>query len=254
MIAYFSGTGNSRYVASELGRRLSLPVVPVLETSAEAFMHGDDAERGLVFPVYSWGVPAPIIDLINEMRSHPADAPASLWVVMTCGDETGDAPAMLRALLSHRGIKVSAIYSVIMPNNYVLLPGFDVDDKATEQRKLDAAPARIGEIAEAIAVGNVTDDFTPGPWPRLRTRLVYPLFRRWGINPGKFRAEESCIRCGRCMRACPLDNVKKDADGRPRWGRDCVSCLACYHVCPEHAVRYGTATERKGQYFCPFKG
>ena len=41
-------------------------------------------------------------------------------------------------------------YSVIMPNNYILLPGFDVDSKEVERQKLEDAPAAVAAIAAAI--------------------------------------------------------------------------------------------------------
>ena len=41
-----------------------------------------------------------------------------------------------RLALSHKGWKCHAGFSVTMPNNYVLLPGFDVDKKELEEKKL----------------------------------------------------------------------------------------------------------------------
>lgn len=252
MIVWFSGTGNSRYVASQLARELGQDCSPLMQTGPASFLRSGESV-GMVFPIYSWGLPAPVIDFVNHMRSNDAAPEQYLWVVMTCGDETGDAPAMLRALMAHRGISPAAMFSVIMPNNYVLLPGFDVDDKTTEERKLQRAPARIKEIAAMIAQRRNVIDVTSGSWPRLRTRTVYPLFRRWGINPSRFHADARCISCGRCVKSCPMDNITLDDCGHPRWDNDCVSCLACYHVCPVECVQYGKATRGKGHYICPLK-
>ena len=62
MIFYFSGTGNSEYVAKQLAARLGDRLVKM----GDAVAHADydytlsEGERvGWVFPVYSWG-PAPI--------------------------------------------------------------------------------------------------------------------------------------------------------------------------------------------------
>ena len=40
--------------------------------------------------------------------------------------------------------------SVQMPNNYVSLPGFDVDPKGVEEAKLAAFPSRLKSVAAEI--------------------------------------------------------------------------------------------------------
>ncbi len=252
MIIYFSGTGNSRAVATMLAARTSDNVYPLMALPpAEAEWNG----RRLVFvcPVYSWGIPQLMLTYIRSL-SHRFIADArrhKVWVVLTCGDETGRAPEMIERTLSERGLPVSGIWDVRMPNNYVLLPGFDVDPVEVERKKLARFPARVEEIAGCILAGRECRDFTAGSWPGVKTRLVYPLFKRLGIIPSRWKASDACVGCGRCRDACPMRNVSLDSDRQPVWGKQCVSCLACYHVCPRHAVDYGKATRAKGQYFYP---
>ena len=253
MIAYFSGTGNSRYVARRLADSLKEDTL---------FMTGCDPRAitfkgktfGLVFPVYSWGVPPLVTDFIKSLSegfvSGLREAKTPVWAVMTCGDETGDAPEILKASLEIRGLRLAGLWSVIMPNTYVLLPGFDVDPTEVELRKIEEAPARVDAIASSIKSGKFVADVHIGSMPRLKTRLMFPLFRHAGIFPSWWRFTEECVSCGKCAAACPVGNVEMVA-GHPRWHEDCVSCLACYHACPVHAVAYGIMTGGKGQYHCP---
>ncbi len=245
MIYWFSGTGNSRFVALSLGALLS--------ESSRRITDGylpeeSDTRLGLVFPIYSWGIPKPVLDFIKALPPRIKE----VWVVCTCGDETGAAPAMLRKALGKRDISLRGIWSVTMPNNYVLLPGFNTDPKEVDLKKLSAAPERIREIAGRIKSESWESDYVAGPWPRLKTRLVYPLFRRWGIIRKLWHVEDSCIGCGKCAASCPMMNITMKMR-RPEWGAACVSCLACYHVCPQKAVAYGSMTAGKGQYVCPVK-
>ena len=62
-----------------------------------------------------------------------------------------------------------------------------------------------------------------------------------------FHATDACISCGKCVSACPLQNIRLEK-GRPLWGKDCAMCLSCYHHCPKHAIEYGSMTKRKGQF------
>lgn len=262
MIFYFSASGNSRYVARRLGAVLDEQVeyMPVVHAAS---MHPDGKSIGFVFPVYSWGIPGPVVRFIHNLpRTAFAEAVGEkcipVWAVLTCGDETGMAPEMLRSLLEERGLRLSFVGSVIMPNTYVLLPGFDVDSPEVRHSKLSAAPERVAVLAEAIRQltydvdGSLpmTLDVERGSWPRFKSRLIYPLFRQWGVMPGKWHHNDDCISCGLCVRSCPNQNIAMRG-GMPVWSINCCSCLACYHACPRHAVTYGRATRRKGQYRFP---
>ena len=239
-IWYFSGTGNSRAVARRLGERLGLEVKAVSEYDGARL----DGSVGIVAPVYAWGIPGPVAGFAEVLSVAPD---ARVWCVLTCGDDTGCAPEVLEKILRRSGIALRGVWSVQMPNIYVLLPGFDVDSREVEQEKLRHSKERIDGIAAAIQAGRWGVDVVRGAMPRLKTALVYPLFRRFGVRPRMWRVSDACISCGRCAEVCPQRNSRM-TDGRPVWGADCSGCLACYHVCPRHAIAYGTATRGKGQY------
>lgn len=253
MIYFFSGTGNSRFAASYLSKALVeskrfIPDTNPIEEMAEG------ESIGFVFPVYSWGVPPLVLDFIDRlpesfwMEVKVRQIP--VWIVMTCGDEVAKAPEMISSRIKSRGVEVESVWSVIMPNNYVLLPGFDVDSKEVERRKLKEAPGRLEEIVRGLRQHRHTIDVVRGSMPSLRS-LVYPLFKRWGISTEKWRSTDACVGCGICARKCPLNNIAMDKDRIPMWGDNCCSCVACYHSCPRHAVAYGNATAKKGQYYLP---
>lgn len=253
MILYFSATGNSKFVAKSLANILCHDVYSMLDVVPPVVK--DTEHLIMVFPIYSWGVP-PIVeayirniheDTISRLASH--QTPISM--VATCGDEVALASEQFSQIWLKRNpnLNIKGAWSVIMPNTYVLLPGFDVDDPEVERKKLDNAPQRIRHIASQIREGALVTDVIRGSNPRLKSKLVYPLFLKWGISPQKWSASEECIRCGRCVKACPVGNVSMKA-GTPHWGKNCISCLACYHHCPTHAISYRSFTNSKGQYFC----
>ena len=256
MVFYFSGTGNSTFVATTLANFLSEPLkfIPDVEPLTQDIP--EDNRILFVFPVYSWGVPPLVSKFISDLGSEFWDRVKERGItvdcVMTCGDEVALAPEMISKNLRKEGIELNSIWSVIMPNNYVILPGFDVDPKDLEKKKLEECEGRIMEISQSLLRGDRRVDVVRGNLPWIKTKLVFPLFKRWGIFPKKWHWLDSCISCGKCSKICPMLNVSMK-NGHPEWGKKCCSCLGCYHVCPVHAVAYGRETRKKGQYLFPLQ-
>lgn len=247
MIFYFSGTGNSYWVARQLAARLDDVLVPMAEEEAltKAYQWKANEKVGFVFPVYSWAPPKLVLDFIARVRM---DRPEYVYFVCTCGDDTGKTADLFVKALNKRGWECQAGYSVTMPNTYVSLPGFDVDDEEVERMKVQNALARVQFIGEEVSKGVRMKRYSchEGAVPFLKSYVIRPFFYRFLMSPEPFYATEACTSCKRCEKKCPVHNIK--VDGRPQWGNRCTQCLACYHECPVHAIHYGKRTLGKGQY------
>lgn len=249
MIICFSGTGNSRLVA---GRLASLTGEKRPVTYIDRRLYDDpsvdasgDSRIIWVFPVYSWGVPPVVVDVIRRLRLTAPDS-ARHYMVATCGDDAGLTAAMWRRAVKARGWHPAGAFTVIMPNTYVMLKGFDVDSPDVAGAKLDAMEPRVADVATAIMRGYDGDDCIRGSFPWIKSRIVYPVFVSRLMSPKGFHVLPECIGCGKCAAVCPMSNITIEG-GRPEWGSVCAFCSGCYHVCPVHAVAYGKATSGKGQ-------
>lgn len=248
MILFFSGTGNSAYVARQLGEALAdTDIVDLRGAALLSAKVGSEANDRVVwvFPVYSWGVPPVMVDFIRHVEIKGADR-VKHHLVVTCGDDTGLTHKQWRKLIAAKGWETASASSVIMPNTYTLMKGFDVDSEEVAGRKLAEAPARISEIAGLIAANATSTDMTTGSFAWIKSHIVYPWFVRFAMSPKPFHANEKCIGCGLCASGCPTCNIAMDY-GRPSWGNRCALCLRCFHCCPFNAVQYGKATASKHQ-------
>lgn len=248
MIALFSATGNTRLIARSLAPMIGeTRIDDILSLTSEAVR--DERRIIWAFPIHAWGVPGVIEEAIGRLSFHPS---THHYMLVTCGDDIGRADRLWAELVESRGGRAMGAFSILMPDTYVILPGFDVDSPDLMASKLNAAPGRLKAIAEAINRGEPAVDVKPGPFPGLKSGFLRWFFRRFLITPKPFRVDtHRCTACGACARACPIDNVSRDTTGRPVWGEKCLTCMACYHACPTHAVEYGKRTKRKGQYRCP---
>lgn len=252
MIYYYSATGNTGFAAKMLGLYLNDEVVDISkEDRGSTEVNTCKKSIGILFPIYCWGIP-PVVNKFLDSLMKIVNKDTYLWGVCTCGDEAGIAMRLLnKEIKKRRGSEADALFSIIMPNTYVLLPGFDVDKPEVQNTKLAEAPEKLQMIAGVIKKRERSVyDVHEGSLPTLRTKLLYPLFKKWGVDPKLWRATDKCIGCGKCAISCPASNIVMK-DKHPLWKCNCYSCCACFHICPVNAVEYGKLTLNKSQYHGP---
>lgn len=256
MIVFFSGTGNSREVARRIADALGHSSFEITGKAAinpaeyaPLVMSPHEEDVVWVFPTYSWGVPPVVERFIKNIKVEPSFAAARHWMVTTCGDDMGYADRQFNLLVGSRGWNPAArAFSVIMPNTYVLMRGFDVDSSKVEREKLDDMSRSVESVVRCISGdSSETCELKRGLFPRFKTYVINPWFKRHDMSPKPFHHSDACTLCGLCARTCPLENISMKESG-PVWKEDCALCLRCYHICPSHAVAYGNITKRKGQY------
>lgn len=255
MIFYFTGTGNSRWVAKNLGGVFDEPLLSIAEelkqNKSELRYSLKEGEKVIfVYPVHSWGPAVMVLEFISLLKlegykQHP------VYSVCTCGDDCGHTSDIVNKKLRSRGLKHTAAFSVQMPNNYILLPGFDIDPEKVEQEKLVNAPARLSAIVDAINHQHEGSLYHAGSAAFCKSYLIYPLFTKFALGSNAFYATDACVSCGLCERICPTNTISMQKGCKPQWSDSCVQCLACIHRCPVKAIEYGEATLKKGRYHHP---
>jgi NAD-dependent dihydropyrimidine dehydrogenase PreA subunit len=174
-----------------------------------------------------------------------------VFMVCTCGDNCGYADRIVKRILRKKSITLTNAYSVQMPNNYVLMSGFEVDSKEMETQKLTNAAERIRLIMDDIPTGTSRNLYVRGKNAFINSYLIYPLFRKQGIKRNLFHATNACISCGLCIEICPTKTIFWN-DKTPKWEKhSCVQCSACINRCPERAIEYGKVSVTKGRYYHP---
>ena len=244
MILYFSGTGNSRYVAERIAKALDDELLS-MNDRIKAGDHSpvpSDERLVIVTPTYAWRIPRIVRDWLAE-TGFPGGGQA--WFVMTCGSETGNAAGYNHALCQEKQLTYMGTAQIIMPENYIAM--FNAPRSEEARQIVARAEPDMDRAISAIAKGqafppprhNLYDRFMSGP--------VNPIFYSFFVKAKAFTASDACTGCGQCVRLCPTNNITVQ-NGRPVWGGDCTHCMACICRCPAQAVEYGKKSIGKPRY------
>lgn len=244
MIFYFSGTGNSEYAAKKLlnnGEQL-ISMANAGWDGAYTYAVDDDESVGFVFPVYFYGIPDTVRSFVKQVRF--STKPAYVYAVITCGGSIAGAGDLLKKYLAEGGTVLRGVYSVKMPDNYVLL--YDVTTEEQEKPILAAADEKLEEIKGSIELRRfIGTDCSL--LEKAQTAALYPMYDR-SRKTAKFYPDENCVGCGKCAARCPARAIEMQ-NGRPMWVKDscdhCRSCLRC------NAVQYGRRTVGRYRYRHP---
>jgi len=247
MILYFSGCGNSRFIANEIAGALNeeLKSIPELKWSGCTECTLKDGESlGFVFPIYSWAAPKLVEDFITSVQWK--GKPGYVWFACTCGAEMGKADALFEKTLLSVGLHLDATFCFKMPNTYLDFPFFMLDSKQVAERKIAEARSKLPDVINHIRNKESVRDVIPGLFPRFKTYFICPSFLK-SVNDKGYHSKDTCTGCGKCVTVCPLKNITLE-NGRPKWNGNCTQCMACYQYCPVNAIQYGNLTKGKGQY------
>jgi ferredoxin len=255
VIFYFSGTGNSLYIAKNIAEHAGEKLISIsdeMNKKCDCYKYALNRDEviGFVYPVYAWAPPKIVLQFIEKLKLNNY-IDNYIFSVATCGDNIGNTMKVIENSLSKKDLTLSSGFSVVMPNNYIIL--FDVDSKELEEKKLLAAEKTLEKI-NAVIADRKKDIFEirKGFFPSILTNMINPLFNKKAIDTKKFYANENCTGCGLCQKVCNSRNINISADKKPRWGEHCLQCMACIHYCPVKAVQYGKSTIHKGRYTNPY--
>ncbi|MCQ2513167.1 MAG: EFR1 family ferrodoxin [Lachnospiraceae bacterium] len=244
MIIYFSGTGNSKYIADRLDDILDEDFIHLNYRIKNSIKHRvEDDQYVFVVPTYAWRIPKLVTKWIQETELTEN---AKAWFVMNCGDGIGNADHYNQKLCRQKGLQYMGTAKIRMPENYIAM--FNAPNPEQAQRIIDAANPIIDEAGRMILEGE------PFPAPEKKlfsdwflSAIINPFFYRFCVKAKDFRVGEACNGCGLCVRLCPLNNIHIQ-EGKPEWEKDCTHCMACICHCPEETIEYGKISVGKPRY------
>lgn len=241
MIFYFSGTGNSKWIAEFLAKKTNDEAFDLVKYKTKRIKISPDTKKiGLVYPVYAFNTPV-IVRKFAQRLIIPKNV--FVYAIANCASESGNSLQSLKKIFPY-----NSAYCLAMPNNYIL--GCGVDTPYEAEKKVLDAKLELVRIAKEI---NEEKEVFEDKYSNILQRIVAPLsesIMKLLYNGAKnFKVNRECIACQICANDCPMDVIKM-VDNKPVWDpkATCILCLKCISYCPVNAIDYGDKTVGKARY------
>ena len=247
MVLYFSGTGNSRYIAKRIAEKLGdslFDINAAIKKDNTSLIATGGGRLVFVTPTYAWRIPLVVRDWIKR-----TDFPGKnkVWFVMDCGGEIGNAAKYNIELCRMKGFEYMGTAQIVMPENYIAM--FSVPGREEAAAIINRAEPVTDSCIEKIGNGEKFSAPRNSLYDRLMSSVVNNLFYPLFVKANAFTSDEKCVGCGKCVSLCPLNNISL-VGGKPKWGKNCTHCMACIVYCPTNAIEYGKKSVGKPRYTC----
>ncbi|HEX3021961.1 MAG TPA: EFR1 family ferrodoxin [Lachnospiraceae bacterium] len=248
MIFYFSGTGNSLYIAKKIGEETNDTIVSITKELLDkqcCYTLQEGERLGFVFPVYWYGVPTIVEEFLLKLQIKNYTNQYT-YMVATYGIAAGNVLSTPIKILSRKDIKVKGHFGVKMVDNYIV--GYNIAGTMKQNEILEKAETDLKIIIPAIQ-DQEEKTFIKKGILCLSSNLVHKRYKATN-HTKKFYVTNQCNSCSACVRNCPCAVITLE-NGKPQWNGECSFCLACINRCPQVAIQYGKGTARRGRYYNP---
>jgi Pyruvate/2-oxoacid:ferredoxin oxidoreductase delta subunit/flavodoxin len=255
-IYYFSGTGNSLYIAKKVAEKTKGNLKPIASIIKQKEIKDDSDVVGIIFPLYYGELPNIMRRFATKLKNIESKY---IFVVCTYGGG-GAAIKNINSIIKSQGGIISAGYGIHMPQN-AFFKASENYDKLYKKASLmiEIICKNIEQKKKGMFSSNIIVDILSKPLyfflkplyikhlmkisntlsKKSREELIY-------LAGNSFKTNKKCSSCGICAKVCPVNNIDI-INNKPVWHNRCENCLACYNHCPQHAIE--TEIVEKDYYY-----
>lgn len=244
VIVYFSGTGNSKYIAEQFAERMNIKAYSIEQDLDFEMLFTKEDTIAVCYPVYGSCVPRIMREFVEKYKSFFGTR--KLIIFCTQMLFSGDGARAFARLLPGCDERVIYAEHFLMPNNICNFFLFPITEKEAI-KKPKKAIKKLELVCSDIQKGIVKKR----GWHIFSTLLgktqniAYPKMEMKGRS--SFRTDESCIVCGLCAKNCPTHNLEI-VNGKVVQKSNCTLCYRCVNLCPKRSCTVYLHRKPKKQY------
>lgn len=234
-IIYFSGTGNTRFIAEKMKEaaekiNIETDIINIEKDNIDPEIYENIVIGG---PVYVERYPE---ILLNYIENNLWDYKGKCMMYSTQAF-AGSTPVFGHALKIIKNLNVTYYDYLSMPNNFYNF----MFEKCPEDRQAELikeASAKAKKMIQEFLQGKTNCYKISGSRiviARITYKLVFPFFR--GLLMKKLSIDRNkCIKCRLCEKSCPAKSIKILPE--LKINNDCTFCQRCINRCPVNAFKY----------------
>jgi ferredoxin len=241
IVFYFSGTGNSLYVAKNISKELENCEIVSMAKPFDLTKQYDSI--GFVYPTYYWGMPKIVIEFVKNIKLDN-NKNSYYYSIATYGGLVGNAVyQMYESLLDKHDIKLDYGKKLQMFANYVV--AYDMSKKVDMITK--KSNKKLIPIINSIKMKkkNNVNKLT-----RMFKSMNNKFIEEVSNMDKNFIVNNNCTGCSICEKVCPVKNIEM-VNNQPQYRHNCEQCVACIQFCPQKAINYKDVTQNRRRYTNP---
>ncbi len=244
LIIYFSGTGNTKILASEFALRTNSEYFSI--ESAIDFKNKivENDIITLCFPIHLSSCPMIMVDFMLKYKEEFKGK--NVISLATQQFFSGDGALSIRDYLEDINIIYAEHFN--MPSNIVNAPVYSKLTRGDIDKSLIKVRKKLDRVVNDLKSNNTV--------VRGNNKFSYQLGlgqRKAFVKKNRRRDTEvlindSCILCDNCVKHCPTKNLVNDGE---RIVNDtyCTLCYRCVNICPKQCISVIGSTKPYYQYY-----
>ena len=205
VVYYFSGSGNTKEVATHIAQELDFPLEEISENTP------DRTETAVVvFPVYCQNIPKPVKRFLETLECEKI-ALIATYGRISHGNVLKECEKIVKAKI------VAAAY---VPCNHSYLDVNDGFDKASFKPLI--TKIKQSNAMDCVKIPKARKNVFAKFMPSLRSRIGVKIIKT-----------DSCTDCGKCGEICPANAIKNGITNK-----NCIRCLKCVTYCTNNALSF----------------
>ncbi len=268
-IYYFSGTGNSLYIAKKLQKLMpDSKLIPIVSLLNKKIIKTNADTIGIIFPLQGPTFPNAVKQFLEKID---LTLTGYIFAIATRGGTTSRILEEMNKILKKQNKELNAHFHITMFNNDPKLLNknnksheFYVPTKEDLLNKEEEINEKLDMIQKIVINKQISHQrdkeysFKYNYILEKITLFATKLMESKSIK-NYFYTDSNCTGCGICKKVCLANRIEM-MDGKPNWNDTilCYMCYACLNCCPVESVQINSKwymksyTTIQGRYPHPY--